>query len=168
MKIPLLICTLIVHGCIISIVQASTKSVLLYSSKVGQLVTSSTLNWQSFTQGDVKQLESAVEAAKFFSEKEKYPLYVCRVMIEGIFVTGHTQRRDEAHTVCIVSMHMDVRTHHSFEVLLNKGNGGKLTWKPWSKFSATIPTGAVSATSSGHVSVQIQLNSFFNESLRCF
>lgn len=150
MRIPIIIGVLIVQYCVIAI-QASTKSALLYS-KVGQLVTSGTLVWQSFT-GDSKQLEYAVEAAKFQSEHENYRMYVCRAVIEGILITGHTQKHDQRqNTVCIVSMHMDVHTHHAFDVLLNIGNGGKLTWKQWSKFSATIPTGAVSATSAGHVS----------------
>lgn len=154
MRIPIIIGVLIVQCCIVTI-QATTKSVLLYS-KVGQLVTSGTLVWQSFT-GDAKQLEYAVEAAKFQSEHENYQMHVCRAVIEGIFVTGHTQKRDQ-RTVCIVSMHTDVRTHHSFDVLLNKGNAGKLTWIEWSKFSATIPIGAVSATSAGHVSFYFALN----------
>lgn len=148
MRIPLLISTLI--G-IVAIVNASTKSVLLYQSKVGQLVTSTTLFWQSYT-GDSQQLEFAVEAAEYYSDKGNYSMYVCRQLIEGIFVTGHTQKRDETRTVCVVTMHTEVHTHHVFDVLINKGNGGKVAWKPWSKFSATIPTGAVSATSSGHVS----------------
>lgn len=152
---------LIVQCCIVAI-QATTKPVLLYS-KVGQLVTSSTLVWQSFG-GDQKLLENAVEAAKFHSELENYPIYVCRAVIEGVIVTGHTQKHDP-RTVCVVSMHTDVRTHHQFDVLLNKGSGGKLTWKPWSKFSATIPTGAVSATSDGHVSI---FKTFFFLSLFCF
>ncbi|KAJ6645451.1 Membrane-bound transcription factor site-1 protease, partial [Pseudolycoriella hygida] len=101
-------------------------------TKNKQLVTSSTLVWQSFT-GDQKQLEYAVTAATYVTEHENYPLY------------------HQSQTVCIVSMHMDVRTHYAFDVLLNKGHGGKLTWKPWNKFSGGIPSGAVSATSAGHV-----------------
>lgn len=137
-------------SCMLTI-HATQKSVLLYS-KVNQfqLVTSNTLVWQSYT-GDEKDLEFAVRAAKYSSDKEGYNQYVCRVISEGILVPGHTQNRDE-RTLCVVSMHMEVKTHHTFDVLLNKGNGAKLSWKPWNKFSATIPTGAVSATSSGHVS----------------
>lgn len=149
MRISKSISLLIVVQCCVVVIQATPKSASLYS-KAGQLVTSNTLGWQSFT-GDVKQLEYAVEAAKFQSEHENYSMYVCRAVIEGIFVTGHTLKRDE-HIICIVSMHTDVRTHHVFDVLLNKGNAGKLTWKPWSKYSATIPNGAVSATTAGHVS----------------
>lgn len=70
--------------------------------------------------------------------------------MDGIYTSGNTQRH-QGQTVCIVSMHMDVRTHYAFDVLLNKGHGGKLTWKPWNKFSAGIPSGAVSVTSAGHV-----------------
>lgn len=148
MRLSISIGVLIIQCCFVAI-QATTKGVLLYS-KVGQLVTSSTLVWQSFA-GDQKLLEYAVEAAKYHSEQENYPIYVCRFVVDGIIVTGHTQKRD-SRTVCIVSMHSDVRSHHVFDVLLNKGDGGKLTWKPWSKYSAVIPTGAVSATSDGHVS----------------
>lgn len=145
---------LIVQCCFVAI-QATTKSVLLYS-KVNQLVTSSTLVWQSFT-GDQKVLEFAVKAAEHHSEQDKYPIYVCRAAIEGVTVTGHTIKRD-SRTVCIISMHTDVRTHHIFDVLLNKGDGGKLTWKPWNKYNAVIHTGAVSATSDGHVSALFTLS----------
>ena len=137
-------------ACCLAIVSAGTNSVLLYS-KVGQLVTSSTLVWQSYT-GDEKQLEYGVVAAKFISEAEHYPMYVCRALIEGIYVPGHTKKHQQ-RVVCIVTMHMNVDTHFAFDILLNKENGGKLSWKPWSKFSASIPTGAVSAVSTGHVSV---------------
>lgn len=141
-------CVLIVECCIVAI-QATTKSAMRYN-KVGQLITSDTLVWQSFA-GDAKQLEFAVEAAKYHLEQDKYPIYVCRAVIEGVVVTGHTLKRD-SRTVCIVSMHTEVHTHHAFEVLLNKGDAAKLTWTPWSKFSAVIPVGAVSAASDGHVS----------------
>lgn len=129
---------------------AATNVALLFSNKLQQqLVTSSTLVWQSFT-GDQKQLEYAVQAAKFVTESENYPLYVCRALIEGIYSTGNTLKHKE-RTVCIASMHGTVQTHPAFDVLLNKGHGGKLTWKPWNKFSAGVPSGAVSATSAGHV-----------------
>lgn len=150
MFVPISIWTVVLLSCILTI-HAAQKSVLLYS-KVNQfqLVTSNTLVWQSYT--DERDLEFAVRAAKYSSEKEGYNQYVCRVITEGIYVPGHTQNRD-SHILCVVSMHTNVETHRTFDVLLNKGNGAKLSWKPWSKFSATIPTGAVSASdSSGHVS----------------
>lgn len=129
---------------------AATNFALLFSNKLQQqLVTSSSLVWQSFT-GDQKQLEYAVQAAKYVTETEKYTLYVCRALVDGIYTSGNTQKHQD-QTVCIVSMHMDVRTHYAFDVLLNKGHGGKLTWKPWNKFSAGVPSGAVSCTSAGHV-----------------
>lgn len=151
MRISISIGVLIIQCCIVAI-HATTKSVSLYSREVRQLVTSNTLVWQSFS-GDQKLLEFAVEAAKFKSEHEDYPIYVCRATVDGIAVTGHTQKRD-SRIVCIVSMHT-THTHHVFDVLLNKGNGGKLSWKPWSKYTAVIPTGAVSASSDGHVCISI-------------
>lgn len=141
---------LIAISCLIVSTLAATNVVQLYS-KTGQLVTSSTLGWQSYS-GDLKQLDYAVHAGKYVSEEENYPMYVCRAPIEGIFTTGHTQKHTQ-ETVCVVSMHMDVRTHFAFDILINKGHGAKITWKPWSKYSAAIPTGAVSAASGGHVSV---------------
>lgn len=130
----------------VALIQATTKSVLLYS-KGGQLVTSNTLGWQSFD-GDVKQLKHAVEAAKFQTAHGNYTLYVCRVVIDGISVSGHTLPRNQ-QTMCIVTMHTNVNTHHVFEILLNKGDGGKLTW---TKSNGVLPSGAISATSAGHVS----------------
>lgn len=130
---------------------AATNFVSIYSKTLSQLVTSSTLVWQSYI-GDPKQLEYAVPAAKFVSKDENYLEFVCRAPIEGIFTSGHTKKHQQ-RTVCIVSMHMEVRIHDQFDVLLNKGHGGKLIWKPWNKFSASIPPGAVSALSAGHVSI---------------
>lgn len=156
MRITTSVCVLIVQCCIVAI-HATTKSAMRYN-KVGQLVTSDTLIWQSFA-GDPKQLEFAVEAAKYHSEQDKYPIYVCRAVIEGVVVTGHTLKRD-SRTVCIVSMHSEVHTHHAFEVLVNKGDAAKLTWTPWSKFSAVIPVGSVSAASDGHVSARLHVSIF--------
>lgn len=145
---------MIAVACCIAAIEASTRSVSLYS-KVGQLVTSSTLLWQSYS-GDSKDLEYAVHAAKYLTEGENYQIHVCRALVEGLYIAGHTQKREQK-TVCLVSSHLGARTHHSFDILLNKGHGAKLTWKAWSKFNPTIPTGAVSATSTGHVSTEIQL-----------
>lgn len=130
------------------LIQATTKSVFIYT-KTGQLVTSNTLGWQSFT-GEASQLKFGVEASKFQSDHGNSPLFVCRATIEGIPVTGHTLPRDQ-RTMCIVTMHTNVDTHHAFDILLNKGDGGKLTW---TKSSGVIPPGAISASSSGHVSVK--------------
>lgn len=159
MRISIIIGVLIAQYCIVGI-HASTKSVQLFS-KNGQLVTSETLVWQSFSSGDPKQFEFAVEAAKFHSEHENYQLYICRVGVSGIFVTGHTQKGDQ-RIVCIVSLHMEVSNHHSFDILINKGNGGKLTWKSWDRrYTPTKPTGAVSAASTGHVSIFFYIFFFF-------
>lgn len=150
MRISISIAVLIVQCCFVAI-QATTKSVLLYNNKVGQLVTSSTLVWQSYASDQKLSDINAVEAAEYHSEEGKYTIYVCRAVIDGVIITGHTQQRDSG-TVCIVSMHTDVRSHHAFDVLLNRGDAAKLTWKPWNKFDAVTHTGAVSATSDGHVS----------------
>lgn len=134
------------------IIHASQKIASLYSS-VNQLVTSSTLIWQTFN-GDIKDLEFAVQASKYVSESENYTQYICRASVEGIVVPGNTLNRDQ-RVVCVVSMHEDVRTHHSFEILLNRNLASNISWKPWNKYNATIPAGAVSATSAGHVSFSV-------------
>lgn len=130
---------------------AATKSVLTFkfiSGQVGQLVTSSTLVWETFT-GEPKQMEFAVKGGRYIREEDSYPIYVCRALIDGIYTSGHTTKHQE-RTVCTVSQPTSTKTHHAFDILVNKGNGGKLTWRPWSKFSGGTPTGAVSATG-GHV-----------------
>lgn len=132
----------------VALIQANTKGVFLYNN-VGQLVTSDTLLWQSFTD-DAKQNKYAVEAGKFQSDHGNYSLFVCRVVVDGIPVTGLTLKHD-TRTVCVVTMHMNVGTHHAFDILLNNGDGGKLTW---TKSSGVIPVGAISATSSAHVSAK--------------
>lgn len=135
-------------GCLLQSVLSATNSVLIFNS-IGQLVTSSTLVWESFVE-DTKQMDVAVPAANFTTKEESYPLYVCRALLEGMYTTGHTQRHKNS-IVCIVSMHLEVKTHFTFDILMNKGHFGKLTWKPWNKFSAKIPSGAVSAVTTGHV-----------------
>lgn len=132
------------------LIQATTKSVYLYT-RLGQLVTSNTLGWQSFYDDfDEKQLKYGVEASKIQADHGNSTLYVCRATVDGISVSGHTLRRDQ-RTFCVVTMHTNVGTHHAFDILLNKGDGGKLTW---TKSSGVIPPGAISASSSGHVSVK--------------
>lgn len=110
--------------------------------------TSNTLAWEPFND-DQKQLEFAVEAAKYNSENENHPIYVCRATIDGIAVPGHTQKRNSKMD-CVISMH-ETHLRPVFDVLLNKGNGGKLTWKPWRKNQAVFLKGAVSAATDGHV-----------------
>ncbi|GAB0087731.1 Protein unzipped [Sergentomyia squamirostris] len=130
---------------------ATTKSVLTFkyiSGQVGQLVTSSTLVWETFT-GDAKQMEYAVKGGSYTREDETYPIHVCRALIDGIYTSGHTIKHQE-RTVCTVSQPTAIKTHHAFDILVNKGHGGKLTWRPWSKFGSGTPKGAVSA-SGGHV-----------------
>lgn len=143
---------LIIQCCFVAI-HATNKNAQLYNSNVNQLVTSSTLAWHTVDNNqDVQHmLPFAVEAAKYHSEQENYPNYVCRFIDKGIAVPGHTQKHD-SRTVCVVATHLGVSQHHIYELLQNTGNGGKLTWKPWNKYSVGIPNGAVSATSAGHVS----------------
>lgn len=139
--------------CFLTSLEASQKSVYFY--KGGQLVTSSTLIWQTFS-GDKRDLEHAVHAAKYVSDQDSYQIYVCRALVEGLYVAGHTQR-NEHKSVCLVSTHQGARVHHMFDVLLNKGYGGKLSWAQWNRFSPTTPTGAVSAASTGHVGYLFQI-----------
>lgn len=130
----------------IAVIEAS-EGVSLYS-KVGQLVTSSTLKWQPYA-GD-GNLEFGVTAAKYVSEDDSYDIKVCRVNKQGLYNLGHTKQRDQK-TLCVVPSDEGAMTHHVFEYLLNRGKGGKLTWKTWSKFNPSIPIGAVGSTE--HVSL---------------
>jgi Protein of unknown function (DUF3421) len=139
-------------SCLVGLCLATAKSAFtfrFYGGLVGQLVTSSTLGWESYV-GDEKQLENAVQGGTYHSaDEDSYAIHVCRVPVDGIVTTGYTKQQRQK-MVCVVSMSGNVNTHHSFEILMNKGNGGKLTWQPWTKFVGSVPTGAVSA-SGGHV-----------------
>jgi Protein of unknown function (DUF3421) len=139
-------------SCLVGLCLATAKSAFtfrVYGGLVGQLVTSSTLGWESYI-GDEKQLENAVQGGTYHSaDEDSYAIYVCRVPADGIVTTGYTKQQRQK-MVCVVSMSGSVNTHHSFEILMNKGNGGKLTWQPWNKFVGSVPSGAVSA-SGGHV-----------------
>lgn len=81
---------------------------------------------------------------------QTYSVYVCRAVIDGINVSGHTKKYEDK-IVCTVALQSHVKTHHAFDILINKGLGAKLTWKTWNKFSGSLPTGAVGASSVGHV-----------------
>lgn len=153
---PHLLVLIAVAACQLGVTLAATKVALVYN-KNAQFTTSSMLKWQSFT-GDVKQHEYAVRAGtvQLDADGNTSPMYVCRAQFDGIDVTGHTtvQQNAGGQTVCLVSMHAEVKTHHAFEVLLNVGHGAKLTWKRVDKSNQVLPFGAVSAASSGHVSAQ--------------
>lgn len=115
-----------------------------------QLVTSSTLIWDSFT-GEEDQLKYAVVAGHFVIDADtRKPMYVCRLSVDGLMTTGHMTKHQEKW-VCVVPIHTSVQTHYAFDILVNIKKGAKLTWQPWNKFSR-IPVGAVSVVSTGHVS----------------
>uniref|UniRef100_A0A0A1XP79 Protein unzipped n=1 Tax=Zeugodacus cucurbitae TaxID=28588 RepID=A0A0A1XP79_ZEUCU len=133
---------LLVH--VIAPTNASVHPVLTYtnaSTQLGQLVTSSTLVWETYDPKDPKQLQYAVEGGKYVTEDEHYPIYVCRVTIEGITTSGHTEKIQQSH-VCVAA-HYKHGKYEQFDVLVNKGNLGKIIWKHWRKFNAGIPIGAI-------------------------
>lgn len=74
-------------------------------------------------------------------------------MVDGIHASGNTKRYEDK-TVCTVALQNTVKTHHAFDLLINKGNGAKLSWKAWKKY-VPLPAGAVSSGLGGHVSQRI-------------
>ncbi|XP_067627487.1 protein unzipped [Eurosta solidaginis] len=141
---PLLVALTIILMQTIAPSNASVHPVLTYtnaSTQLGQLVTSSTLVWESYNPKDPKQLQFAVEGGKYITEDEHYPIYVCRVNIEGIATSGHTEKILQSH-VCVAAHYKRGKYEH-FEVLVNKGHLGKIMWKHWRKFNAGIPIGAI-------------------------
>lgn len=119
------------------------------STLLGQLLTSSTLNWESYDASDPKQLQYAVEGGKYITEEEHYPIYVCRVTIDGVPTSGHTEKIAQAH-VCVAA-HYKNRKYDNFDVLVNKGHLGKIAWKPWRKFNVGIPIGAIRIGEDGYI-----------------
>ncbi|XP_030375174.1 protein unzipped [Scaptodrosophila lebanonensis] len=111
------------------------------SIQQGQLLTSSTLVWETYDSKDPKQLEFAVEGGKYITEDEHYPIYVCRVTIDGVPTSGHTEKIKQRHQC--VAAHYKRGKYESFDVLVNKGHLGKVAWKPWRKFNAGVPVGAI-------------------------
>ncbi|XP_075165667.1 beta-pore-forming protein unzipped [Haematobia irritans] len=124
--------------------EAAVHSVLTYkntSTQLGQTVTSSTLLWETYDVKNSNQLQYAVEGGKYISEEEHYPIYVCRVTIEGVNTIGHTEKIQQAH-VCVAAHYKNTKYDH-FDVLINKGHLGKVSWKHWRKFNLGIPVGAI-------------------------
>ncbi|XP_052843678.1 protein unzipped [Drosophila gunungcola] len=142
--------SLISLSCLLVLIQAlvpakaAVHSVFTHknaSSVLGQLVTSSTLVWESYDSKDVTQLQFAVEGGKYVTEDEHYPIYVCRVPIDGFQVSGHTEKILQRH-VCVAA-HYKHGKYDNFDVLMNKGHLGKVGWRHWRKFDAGVPVGAI-------------------------
>ncbi|XP_065368242.1 protein unzipped [Calliphora vicina] len=124
--------------------QAAVHSVLTYknaSTLLGQLVTSSTLVWETYELKNPKQLQYAVEGGKYITEDEHYPIYVCRVNIDGVGTIGHTEKIQQSHE-CKAAHYKNMR-YKVFDVLINKGHLGKVSWKHWRKFNVGVPVGAI-------------------------
>lgn len=124
--------------------EAAVHSVLTYkntSTQLGQLVTSSTLVWETYDAKNSNQLQYAVEGGKYISEEEHYPIYVCRVTIDGVTTSGHTEKIKQSH-VCVAA-HYKNKQYTNFDVLINKGHLGKVSWKHWRKFNLGDPVGAI-------------------------
>ncbi|XP_023163132.1 protein unzipped [Drosophila hydei] len=143
-------CQLTGIACILALLQlltpsqAHTHPVLTYknaSTQLGQLVTSSTLVWETYDPKDAKQMQSAVEGGKYITEEEHYPIYVCRVTIDGVRTSGHTEKKQQKH-VCVAALFKHA-INENFDVLMNRGHLGKIAWKHWTKFNAGIPVGAI-------------------------
>ncbi|XP_055529404.1 protein unzipped [Wyeomyia smithii] len=132
---------------------AISNSVFKAFSK-DQTVTSSTLSWEKFN-GEKSQLQYAVMSynpAEHPRSKElmdgeqlSHASYVCRIQIEGIYCAGQTHMEDTS-TICTASLQSDIRRHRTFELLVNRGGGGKLKWQAWNKYRAEKFPGAVSAS----------------------
>lgn len=111
------------------------------STVLGQAVTSSTLIWETYDPNDVKQMQYAVDGGKYVTLEENYPIYVCRVIIDGMPTSGQTEKVLQKH-VCVTPP--SKRTvHTNFDVLMNKGHLGKIAWKTLSKFTVAAPLGAI-------------------------
>lgn len=124
--------------------QAAVHSVLTYknaSTLLGQLVTSSTLVWETYEPKNPKQLQYAVEGGKYITEEEHYPIYVCRVNIDGVGTIGHTEKIQQTHE-CKAAHYKNMK-YKNFDVLINKGHLGKVSWKHWRKFNVGVPVGAI-------------------------
>ncbi|XP_017148771.1 protein unzipped [Drosophila miranda] len=135
---------LLALGHIMAPTEANVHPVLTHknaSSLLGQLVTSSTLVWESYDPKDASQLSFAVEGGKYITEDEHYPIYVCRVTIDGVHTSGHTEKILQRHTC--VAAHYKHGKYDNFDVLMNKGHLGKVGWKHWRKFDAGVPVGAI-------------------------
>uniref|UniRef100_A0A1B0FPQ9 Uncharacterized protein n=1 Tax=Glossina morsitans morsitans TaxID=37546 RepID=A0A1B0FPQ9_GLOMM len=130
---------LLIKGC-----EAAVHQVFTYSNTstiLGQLVTSSTLVWETYDLKDPKQLQYAVEGGKYITEDEHYPIYVCRVAIDGVPTSGHTEKIAQSH-VCVAAHYKNTK-YKNFDVLVNKGHLGKISWRYWRKFNAGVPVGAI-------------------------
>lgn len=127
---------------LITPLRANEHPVLTHSNAstvLGQLVTSSTLIWETYDPKDVKQMQFAVDGGKYVTEDENYPIYVCRVTIDGMPTSGHTEKQQQKH-VCVTALSKR-NVHENFDVLMNKGHLGKIAWKHWRKFG--VPLGAI-------------------------
>lgn len=134
----------ILHNILFNGVTAATHSVSTYkraSLVLNQLITSSTLEWEPYKNAP-KQLEFAIQGSIFKTEEEHYPIYICRVNMDGVFRSGYTEKRAQKH-MCMLAYLNTIKPYKQFDVLVNKGKLGKVSWKKWKRYEDT-PDGAVS------------------------
>ncbi|ALC42815.1 uzip [Drosophila busckii] len=140
-------CTLTIYSCLLGLLllvmvtpsEATVHSVFTYknaSTQLGQVVTSSTLVWETYD--GPWQMQFAVEGGKYVTADEHYPIFVCRVNIDGMHTSGHTEKIQQKH-VCKA----EGKNNENFDVLMNKGHLGKIGWRQWTKFTAGVPVGAI-------------------------
>lgn len=138
----------ILHNILFNGVEAATHSVSTYkkaSLVLNQLITSSTLEWEPYKsslESKPKQLEFAIQGSIYKTEEEHYPIYICRVNMDGVMRSGFTEKRGQKH-VCMVAYLDTIKPYKQFDVLVNKGKLGKVSWKKWKRYEDT-PDGAVS------------------------
>ncbi|XP_066596434.1 protein unzipped isoform X2 [Prorops nasuta] len=126
-------------------------------SKYTQLVTSSTLNWlpqnhydrsRDIVIGGFENTENEEEATNgnvARSEQKSKPLFVCRVLHMGVWVSG---RQREGENLCTVSIHGNVHSYEKYDLLENVDTAARVSWVYWDKFQGQPAVGAVATDTS--------------------
>lgn len=128
---------------------SASKTMVQIRRDPSRTATSTTLTWQPYSHGD--DLSDGVKVGNFIVNADtSYPMYVCRLSIEGIMTIGQTIRNDDNKLVCVLAKKTSEQNNFNFEVLVNIMKGAKLEWYDWDKYKFH-PIGAVSEESTGQI-----------------
>lgn len=132
------------------ILEKSYSQVYILSENLEQGITSTTLYWKTFVDRDDFPWDYAVVAAyqmtggdaNSTADLTGTPVYVCRAIANGIWVSGHLKQESKQCVVSIFNKLTKARQQDHFEVLVNLENRGRLSWVNKNKYSL-LPAGSV-------------------------
>lgn len=123
---------------------------ILKASPYSQLVTSSTLKWLPQTSARAEgDNDFVIGGFKFIPRSEEdptagdsrldsKPVFVCRALLNGIYVSGG---QVEGEKRCVVSLLGIVHSYERYDLLQNVDQAARITWMHWDKYVQPLDGG---------------------------